>query len=75
MARVRDLVDPATREYFALLADGDPEVAADFEHPLGARRNDPVGDWPSDRLGELLEQRPELEDEIVRRRLGDVVRR
>ena len=45
------------------------EVAASL---FPERGFDMVGCWPSDRLGELLSQRPDLEDEIVRRRLQDV---
>jgi hypothetical protein len=41
------------------------EVAASM---LPTRRPDPVGDWPSDRLHELVEARPDLLPELIRRR-------
>ncbi len=41
------------------------EVAASM---LPTRRNDPVGEWPTEKLGELLAARPDLEDEVIRRR-------
>jgi hypothetical protein len=36
------------------------------------RRFDPVGCWPGDRLHELLAARPDLLDEIKRRRGGEL---
>jgi hypothetical protein len=48
------------------------EAAATPEGWPGARRNDPVGDWPSDRLHELIEARPDLLGELIRRRPGEV---
>jgi hypothetical protein len=39
---------------------------------LPERRFDVVGCWPADRLGELLEQRPDLEAEVIRRRGGEL---
>jgi hypothetical protein len=35
---------------------------------LPERRNDPVGTWPSEKLGELIEARPDLLPELMRRR-------
>ncbi len=40
---------------------------------LPTRRNDPVGEWPAEKLGELLAARPDLEGEIRRRRPSEVV--
>lgn len=60
------------RDHFDALEAGDPEVIADAEHPLGIRRNDPVGDWPGDKLHLLIEARPDLLGELIRRRPSEV---
>jgi hypothetical protein len=44
------------------------ETAAEL---LPARRLDMVGCWPSDRLHELIAQRPDLLPELQRRRPGE----
>jgi hypothetical protein len=44
------------------------EIEAAAASLLPTRRNDPVADWPSDRLHELAAQRPDLLPEIIRRR-------
>jgi hypothetical protein len=62
----------AAREYAKLLADGDPETIADAEQRLGIRHHDAVGSWPSEKLGELIEQRPDLLPELRRRRPSEV---
>ncbi len=57
------------RDYWEAVEAGDPDTIADAEERLGVRRRyDPVGEWPSERLGELVEQRPELLPELIRRR-------
>ncbi len=66
MAKVRDLVDDASREYFEALASGDPEVTADFDRAF--RRNDVVATCPASKLADLAAEHPELIDEIARRR-------
>lgn len=58
----------AAREYWDAVEAGDPETIADAKARVGPRRNDPVADWPSDRLDELAAQRPDLLPEIIRRR-------
>jgi hypothetical protein len=56
------------RGYYELLADGDEEATADFQRWPGVRRHDPVGDWPRDRLDELVRARPDLLPELITRR-------
>jgi hypothetical protein len=60
------------RSYWEAVEAGDPETIADAKQRLGIRHHDPVGDWPSDRLGELIEQRPDLLPELRRRRPSEV---
>jgi hypothetical protein len=55
-------------EYLDAMEAGDPDTVADAERLLGIRRYDMVGCWPSDRLPELIEQRPDLLPELMRRR-------
>jgi hypothetical protein len=55
-------------EYLAAMEAGDPDTVADAERLLGIRRHDMVGTWPSDRLHELIEARPDLVPELIRRR-------
>ena len=53
-------------------AAGELEVKEVAASMLPTRRNDPVGDWPTEKLGELLALRPDLLDEIKRRRPSEV---
>ena len=66
MAKIRDLLDETTR---ARLEEEAEEVAASL---LPERGFDTVGCWPGDRLGELIEQRPDLLPELIRRRPSEV---
>lgn len=59
-------------EYFDAVEAGDPSTVADAKTRFGPRRHDMVGTWPSEKLGELLEARPDLEAEIIRRRGGEL---
>jgi hypothetical protein len=70
MAKVRDLLDAATRARLKAMTDEELEAAYTSFFPT--REHDLVGTWPSDRLGELIEQRPDLLPELMRRRPGEV---
>jgi hypothetical protein len=66
----------AELSYWEAVEAGDPETVADAEERFGLRcRHDPVAEWPSDRLHELIEQRPDLLPELQRRRPREVEQR
>jgi hypothetical protein len=52
--------------------DGDQEAEEAARSLLPTRRHDMVGTWPSEKLGELIEQRPDLLPELIRRRPSEV---
>jgi hypothetical protein len=60
------------RDYWDAIDAGDPETTADAMDRLGMRHHDAVGTWPGDRLDELIERRPDLLPELMRRRPGEV---
>jgi hypothetical protein len=69
MARVRDLLNDETR---ARLEQETEEAARSL---LPERRPDVVASCPASKLPDLAAAHPELVDEIIRRRPGDVVQR
>jgi hypothetical protein len=73
MAKVWDLVDPATRALMAAAVDGDTEAEEAARSLLPERRHDVVATCPASKLPDLAAAHPELVDEIARRRSGDVV--
>jgi hypothetical protein len=69
MARVRDLVDDATRARLEATAD---ETEAAAEGLFAARPHDVVVTCPASELATLAAAHPELVDEIIRRRAGEL---
>jgi hypothetical protein len=69
MAHVRDLLDDATRARLEAAAD-DADAAA--EGLFAARPHDVVANCPASLLPDLAAAHPELVDEIVRRRGGEL---
>jgi hypothetical protein len=68
MAKVWDLVDPATRALMAAAVDGDSEAEEAARSLLPTRHHDAVKDCPAVLLPDLVERFPELADRVVAER-------
>ncbi len=72
MPTVAELLDLEARRKLGQVAGELDEIESVAASLLPERRHDVVACWPGEKLGELLEARPDLEAEILERRGGEL---